>query len=127
MCTLWRVVDWVGFALRDTVLFLIGHRCIPLGEWPDQGIAEAATGAVSELGEHQVKGRDFGLALDIENLYFRVRGYKVRLCIEEYGQVTLWGPKGIVTDLSKRIKEKLVTNREQTGGPRSSARERRSG
>jgi hypothetical protein len=106
----WPIVNRLGTALRDGVLFLVGHRCIALGEWPDQGVVEAVVATVTELGGQQVPGKDFPLAFDIENLYFRVQGRRVRLCIEEYGSVTFWGPRTLVAELSKRVAQKLAAS-----------------
>jgi len=104
---LWRIVNFCGTAFRDCVLVLIGHRRITLGDWPDQGVVEAAVDTVSELGGRRIQGQDPGLAFDIENKYFRVQGRRVRLCVEDYGEVSLWGPKRVVTGLAKRIAERL--------------------
>ena len=115
MRSLWKIVDLFGFALRDCVLVLIGHRRIKLGEWPDQGVVEAAVNTVHDLGGKRIQKEDLGLAFDIENAYFCVQGRRVRLCIEEYGEVSLWGAKGVVTELSKRIAERLSAKGHENG------------
>ena len=107
MRNLWKIVDFLGCALRGCVLVLIGHRRIKLGQWPDQGVVEAFADTVSELGGKRIQKQELAPAFDIENLYFRVQGHCVRLCVEEYGEVSLWGAKGVVTELSKRIEQRL--------------------
>ena len=94
-----------GSSLRDCVLGMVGHRRIKLGEWADQGIVAAVMGAVNELGGRRVE-KDIGFGFD-DVFFFRVCGRRVRLVVEEYGDVTLWGAKRVVTDLSKRIAKRL--------------------
>jgi hypothetical protein len=113
MHSLSKVMDFTGALIRDGVLVLIGHRRIKLGDWPDQGIVEAAVRTIREFGGERIQKEESAcVAFDIENLYFRVQGRSIRLCIEEYGEVSLWGAKRVVTELSKRINERLsVTSR----------------
>jgi hypothetical protein len=113
MRNLWRIVDVVGSALRDCVLALIGHRRVKLGEWPDRGIVAATVDTVNDLGGRRIE-QDIGFGFD-EVLYFSVLGRRVRLVVEEYGNITLWGAKWVVLDLSKRIAEKLSTEQYETG------------
>jgi hypothetical protein len=105
MRSVWRFVDIVGFGLRDCVLGLIGHRRIKLGEWPDRGVVESTMDTIEAFGGKKIE-KDVVFGFD-DVFYFRVRGHRVRLVVEEYGDVSLWGAKGIVTELSKRIAEKL--------------------
>jgi hypothetical protein len=35
--------------------------------------------------------------------HFRIRGRRLRLCIDDYDKVTLWGPKELVKELADRI------------------------
>ena len=115
MRNFWKIVNLCGTAFRDWVLVLIGHRRITLGDWPDQGVVEAAVDTVSELGGQRIQGQDPGLAFDIENTYFRVQGRRVRLCVEDYGEVSLWGPKRVVTELATRITERMSANERENG------------
>jgi hypothetical protein len=107
MRELLRKVHPVGIVFRDAILALIGQRRITLGDWPDQGVVEAAIAAFEEFGGRRLEHNDTELAFDVENIYFQVRGHRVRLCVEEYGEISLWGAKGIVADLARRVAERL--------------------
>jgi hypothetical protein len=113
MRKLWRVVDLIGFSLRGCGLGLIGHRRIKLDEWPDRGVVAATIDTVNELGGKRVQ-KDVAFGFD-DVFYFRVQGHQVRLVVEEYGDVSLWGAKGIVSELSERIREKLSANGYESG------------
>ena len=119
MRNLWRIVDVIGCAVRDCVLALIGHRRVKLGEWPDRGVVAATVNTVGELGGRRIE-KDIGFGFD-DVLYFNVLGVRVRLVVEEYGDITLWGVRRVVLDLSKRIGEKLSTRPGEPGAAPNAA------
>jgi len=43
------------------------------------------------------------------NYFFRVRGRKVKLTVEDYEGIILTGPKAIVQELSEKISERVRT------------------
>jgi hypothetical protein len=88
---------------------------VQLGEWPDEGIADAVLEAVTAMGGRALGRKDFGLAFDIDTFYFEVQQRRIRLCVEEYGPVTLWGPKRMVNALAERVRQKLAVS--NAGGP----------
>src|SRR5690349_13603457 len=92
--------------VADCLLALFGQRRILLGAWPDQAVVDAAVSTFEEFGAEKLATTPVDLPVDIENVYFRVQGRRVRLWIEEYGDVTLWGPSAIVTRLATRIAER---------------------
>src|SRR5262245_51523625 len=98
-----RTMRWIA----DWLLALFGQRRVLLGAWPDQGVVDAAISTLEEFGAEKLETRPVNLPVDIENVYFRVQGRRVRLWIEEYGDVTLWGPSTIVTRLAERITQRL--------------------
>ena len=107
--------DPVGVAFRNAVLALVGHCRVTLGEWRDEGIVEAAVATFEEFGGRKLEHEDTGVAFDVENFYFQVRGRRIRLCVEEYGEISLWGSKRLVTEISRRIAERLSTGKPGKG------------
>ncbi len=55
-----------------------------------------------------VKCGESGVPTAFDVYYFRVKGRRVKLCVEDYGDVTLWGPKKIIAELSKRMADKVA-------------------
>ncbi len=96
--------DW-RWPLINTLLLFIGRAAIKLGHWPDRQIALTAGQVIRAAGgtAYRESGSPCG---EIQNIYFHLRGRRIRLCIEEYGAVTLWGPRSLVRELSKAIEAK---------------------
>jgi hypothetical protein len=82
-------------------------------DWPNDDVVEAALSTFEEAGAERLPSTPINLPVDAENLDFRVRGRHVRLWVEQYGKVILWGPRAVVTDLAGPITEKL--SRSKTG------------
>jgi hypothetical protein len=107
MRKLLKAFDRLAIPLVDFLLAVIGQRRVLLGDWPNRDVVQATLSTLKELGAESLGTKPVNLPVDIENLYFRVRGRRVRLWVEEYGQVNLWGPRAIVTELAERVAEKL--------------------
>jgi hypothetical protein len=99
----------------ETILGLCGQGFTKLGEWPHREVVEAALAVLREYGAEEC-GATGTPAGEIENLHFRVGSHRVRLCVEDYGDVTLWGPAPIVGALAKRVARKLKRLDARAGG-----------
>ncbi len=104
-------LDRLMLPLVDCLLALAGRRRVLLGDWPNHDVLKAALAALKEFGAESLGAKPVNLPVDIENLYFRVKGRKVRLWVEQYGAVTLWGPRAIVSELAERTAEKIAAQR----------------
>jgi hypothetical protein len=96
----------VVFKIIDFVIGLFGRGRAELGEWPHREVVETAVDALRDFGGalyHQ-SGTPAG---ELEVFHFRLRGRRMRLCVEDYGKLTLWGPKQLVADVSSRVAERL--------------------
>ena len=90
----------------DALIGLFGRSRANLGEWPHGEVVEAAVATLRDFGgelRHE-SGTPGG---EVEVMHFRVRGYRMRLCIADYGAVTLWGPKRLVADISKGVADRI--------------------
>lgn len=99
--------DMVESRFVDLLAGLFGRARARLGNWPDRDIAETAVAALRDCGGelYHESGSPAG---ELEVLHFRVKGRRMRLCIEEYGEVVLWGPKALVAEVSKRVANRLA-------------------
>jgi hypothetical protein len=111
MRKLFKSFERLLLELLDCLLAVAGRRRVVLGDWPNGDVVEAALAALKELGAENLGAKPVNLALDVENLYFRVKGRRVRLWVEQYGDVTLWGPRAVVIELAARIAEKVASKR----------------
>ncbi|SRR6266540_2435600 len=91
----------------DFMIGLFGCGRAKLGEWPHREIVEAAVATLRDSGGelYHESGTPAG---ELEILHFRVRGRRMRLCVEDYSDVVLWGPKGLVADISRRVADRLA-------------------
>src|ERR1051326_5784384 len=101
-----KALERPAHLLLSCFLALIGQRRV-CWDWPNHDVVEAAFKAFEELGAERLESTPIKLPVDAENLNFRVRGRRVRLWVEQYGDVILWGPREIVTELTGCIEEKL--------------------
>jgi len=63
---------------------------------------------MSALGDYgAVKCGESGMPGAFTKYYFRIGNRQVKLQVEDYGDIILWGPKRLVHDLSSRISDKL--------------------
>ncbi len=111
MRKLLKSLDRLMRPLVNCLLAIAGQRRVLLGDWPNGDVVPAALATLKELGAESLGAKPVNLPVDIENLYFRIKGRRVRLWVEQYGDVTLWGPRAIVTELAGRIAEKIATQR----------------
>lgn len=111
MRNLLQSLDHLMVPLVDCLLAAVGRRRVLLGAWPNGDVLEAALASLKELGAESLGAKPVNLPVDIDNLYFRVKGRKVRLWVEQYGDVTLWGPRAIVTELTDRIAARMSAQR----------------
>ena len=90
----------------DALMGLFGRGRARLGEWPHGEVIEAVAATVREFGGelHHESGTPAG---ELEVMHFRGGECPMRLCVEDYGSVTLWGPKQLVADISRRVAERL--------------------
>ena len=111
MRKLFKGLDRLMLRLVDYLLAVAGRRRVLLGDWPNRNVVETALATLKELGAESLGAKPVNLPVDVENLHFRVKGHRVRLWVEQYGDVTLWGPRVIVTELAGRIAEKIAAQR----------------
>ena len=101
-----ETIRFIRYRIIAKVLGWFGHTCVEIGDWPldnlNLAIEVIKTQGGKECGSN---GTPCG---EIENLFFIIGGKKVRLCYEEYGEVTLWGSKSIVLPLAEKIAEEAV-------------------
>ena len=88
--------------LIDVLLGLFGIGRASLGEWPERALADEYVRVIKEAGG-VIVGSTGSPDGSFNIVRFRVRGRRLRLCIEEFGEATLWGPKRLVTELVARI------------------------
>ncbi len=88
--------------LVDILITPFGRARVVLGHWPHREIVQAATATILDMGgqQHPETGSPAG---ELTIKHFRIRGHRLRLCIEDYDTVTLWGPTDMVRELSNRI------------------------
>jgi GH43 family beta-xylosidase len=60
----------------------------------------------SELGDNS--GTPTG---ELEVMHFRIRGRWMRLCIEDYGGVSIWEPMRLLADISRRDADRLAESK----------------
>ncbi len=68
-------------------------------------VVDAIMSALGDSGA--VKCGESGMPTAFTNYYFRIRNRRVKLQVEDYEDIILWGPKRLVRDLSSRISDKL--------------------
>jgi|SRR5438094_1643338 len=115
MRKLLKALQSVALLMIDCLLAVVRQRRIRLGDWPNHDVVEAALSTFKEFGAERLETKQVNLPLDIENLYFRLQGRRVRLWVEEYGDVSLWGPRAIVGKLAGRIAKKLSVQKHERG------------
>src|SRR5262245_20987983 len=88
----------------DALIGLFGIGRVSLGDWPSRALADEYVRVIKESGGVIVStaGSPDG-SFNIAR--FRYRGRRMRLCIEEFGEVVLWGPMHLVAELAARIAE----------------------
>ena len=99
----------------DIMIGLFGHRRVKFADWPRARDLDAIIDAIRGLGGKRC-GEGGSPDGSFTNLYFRIGRRRVRLCIEEYDDLTLWGPKRLVGEISKRVAERLAHNDHEKGG-----------
>ena len=78
-------------------------RCrVHLGNWPHADLVATAISTIRDNGGLDWDQSDTPGG-ELKNVYFRLHGRRICLSIEDYGDVSLWGPKAIVSDLSHAI------------------------
>ena len=90
----------------DFVIGIFGRGRAKLGEWPHREVVQAAVETIQNCGGelHHESGTPAG---ELEVMHFRICGHRMKLCIEDYGVVSLWGPKRLVADIAKRVEQRL--------------------
>lgn len=84
----------------DALYGLFGYARVRLSQDVD-----AIFSVLGEFGA--VKCGESGLPTAFTSYFFRVRGRKIKLTVEEYEDTILTGPKAIVQELSLKISEKV--------------------
>jgi hypothetical protein len=94
----------------DAVIGLFGFGRIVIGEWSQKGVVSAAIREIEDAGgiAEKTYGTPDG---QYDCTRFRLRGRWLRLCAEEMGEVTLFGPTRLITELSQRISRRLNDSR----------------
>jgi hypothetical protein len=101
-----KALEPPALLFRNGLLAVTGQRRVSW-DWPNHDVVKAALDSFEELGAERLESTPINLPVDAENLNFRVRGRHVRLWVEQYSDVILWGPRAIVTELTARISERL--------------------
>jgi hypothetical protein len=86
----------------DALIGLFGIGRATLGDWPARALANEYVRVIKEAGG-LITGSTGSPDGSFDIVRFRFRGRRMRLCIEEFGEVALWGPKSLVTELTARI------------------------
>jgi hypothetical protein len=90
----------------NSIDFLIGLFGYSRVRYSQEGyVLDAIMSALKDCGAE--KYGENGMPTVFDNYYFRIRGRQVKLQVEDYGDIVLWGPKKLVQDLSSRISDKL--------------------
>ena len=89
-------------AIVDASYSLFGYARVRFPQDDD-----AIFSALGELGA--VKCGESGMPTAFTNYFFRLRGRKVKVTVEDYEDTTLTGPKAIVQELSQKISERVKT------------------
>jgi hypothetical protein len=89
-------------AIVDASYSLFGYTRVRLSQDVD-----AIVSVLEEYGA--VKCGESGMPTAFTNYFFRVRGRKVKLTVEDYEDTVLTGPKVIVQELSQKISERVWT------------------
>jgi hypothetical protein len=92
----------------DFAIGLFGRGHAKLGGWPHCEVVKAAFDVIQGIGGnlYRESGTPGG---EFEAKHFRVCGQRLRLCITDYDEVSLWGPKKLVADIAKQVADKLST------------------
>ena len=106
-----QTIDRAVFKFIDLMIGLFGRGRAKLGEWPHREIVEAAVDTLRDFGGELCR-ESRTPACELKVFHFRVRRRRMRLCIEDYGGVTLWGPKWLVADISRGVAERLSHGKE---------------
>jgi hypothetical protein len=101
-----KLLERPALLFLNGLLALAGQRRVSF-DWPNHDVVEAAFQIFDELEAERLEPTPINLPVDAEHLNFRIHGRHVRLWVEQYGKVVLWGPRAIVTDLTERIATKL--------------------
>lgn len=101
-----KKADGAVFKIIDFIIGLFGRGRARLGEWPHREIVEAAVDTLRDLGA-ELCHESGTPACELEVFHFRIRRRRMRLCVEDYGAVTLWGPKQLVAEIARRVSERL--------------------
>src|SRR5690349_10963067 len=97
----------VAANLIEMTLGLFGRGRAKLGEWPHREIVEFAVATIVENGGEIV--RESGSpAGELEVIHFRLGGRSLRLSVEEYGDVTLGGPSGLVARIADCVADRIA-------------------
>jgi hypothetical protein len=113
MRKLLKAFERLALPFVDFLLAVVGQRRVLLGGWPNRDVVEAALSTLKEFGAESLGSKPVNLPVDIENMYFRVRGRRVRIWVEEYRHVSLWGPRAIVTELAGCVAERITVEKDE--------------
>lgn len=91
------------FNTIDFLTGLFGYGRVRYSQ--DSEVVDAIFFALEDCGA--VKCGESGMPAALDNYYFRVSGRQVKVSVEDYGDITLWGPKRLVQSLAGRISERL--------------------
>jgi hypothetical protein len=86
----------------DALIGLFGLGRASVGEWPERALVDEYVRLIKDAGG-VIAGSSGSPDGSFDIVRFRIRGRRVRLCIEEFGEVTLWGPRRLVAELAARV------------------------
>ena len=87
----------------DFLIGLFGYSRVYYSN--ESHVVDAIMSALKDSGA--VMCGESGMPTAFTNYHFRIGNRRVRLQVEDYEDIILWGPKQLVRDLSSRISDKL--------------------
>jgi hypothetical protein len=92
--------------LIDALIGFFGMGRAALGGWPQRAPVDEYVRVLQEAGG-VIVATFASPDGSFDVIRIRIRGRRLRLCIEEFGKVTLWGPKRLVAELADRVAAEL--------------------
>ena len=71
----------------------------------NEEVVDAIMSALQERGA--VNCGEGGMPTVTDEYYFSVRGRRIKVIVEDWGDIILWGPTGIVRELSSQVSDRL--------------------
>ena len=89
----------------DSLFSLFGYARVRFSH--ESQVVDAIFSVLGDFGA--AKCGESGMPTAFTNYFFRVRGRKIKLTVEDYEDIILTGPKAIVQELSEKISDRVRT------------------